>query len=62
MSPAPAAANVTIACWFASSKEIEEVAFPVTVGWNATLKEALCPAASTRGSVTPVTWKTALVP
>ena len=33
------------------------VGSPVAVGWNWTLKEAVCPAANVIGAVKPVTWK-----
>lgn len=44
-------------CAFWSTKEIVTDGSPATAAWNLTVKDAACPAASTRGRVTPVTWK-----
>src|ERR1700690_1006167 len=44
-------------CAFWSTKEMLTDGSPGAAAWNLTLKDADCPAASTRGRVTPVTWK-----
>ena len=51
------AAREAKGCAFGPSKEIVTVGSPVAVGWNWTLKEAVCPAANDIGAVMPVTWK-----
>lgn len=49
-------------CAFGPSKEIVMVGSPVAVGWNLTLKLAVCPAANVIGAAMPVIWKPELNP
>ena len=42
--------------WVEASRTIL-IGSPGAVGWNRTVKEALCPAANVTGAVKPVTWK-----
>jgi len=51
----PEADSETRDCPFWFSKEIVTDGVPAAAGWNLTVKDADCPAASTSGGVTPVT-------
>ena len=51
------AAREAKGCAFGPSKEIVTVGSPGAVGWNRTVKEAVCPATNVTGAVKPVTWK-----